>query len=129
MFPVYSVTHVPGLYPALHSVGLLNVPYSTFAGGDPQAGAPARGAAHSGWPFRHFVTSRCEKCGPVIGIPSVSHRLAAEVSKPPTRPAIPARTSAASCRQRSSLVAPPGPSGVAVSTQIAGAKNTSIPLR
>ena len=28
--------------PALHSVGLLNVPYSTFAGAsDPQAGAPA----------------------------------------------------------------------------------------
>ncbi len=25
MFPVYSVTHVPGLYPAFHSVGLLNV--------------------------------------------------------------------------------------------------------
>ena len=25
MFPVYSVTHVPGLYPVLHSVGLLNV--------------------------------------------------------------------------------------------------------
>ena len=23
MFPVYSVTHVPGLYPVLHSVGLL----------------------------------------------------------------------------------------------------------
>ena len=28
--------------PALHSVGLLNLPYSTFAGAsDPQAGAPA----------------------------------------------------------------------------------------
>ena len=25
MFPVYSVTHVPGLYPAFRSVGLLNV--------------------------------------------------------------------------------------------------------
>jgi hypothetical protein len=25
MFPVYSVTHVPGLYPVLRSVGLLNV--------------------------------------------------------------------------------------------------------
>ena len=32
MFPVYSVTHVPGLYPALRSVGLLSVPYSTLAG-------------------------------------------------------------------------------------------------
>ena len=32
MFPVYSVTHVPGLYPVLRSVGLLSVPYSTLAG-------------------------------------------------------------------------------------------------
>ena len=31
MFPVYSVTHVPGLYPVLRSVGLLSVPYSTLA--------------------------------------------------------------------------------------------------
>ena len=43
---------------ALHSVVLLNVPYSTFAGT-----SVARGAAHSGRPFRRFVTSRCEKCG------------------------------------------------------------------
>jgi len=35
--------------PALHSVGLLNVPYSTFAGADPQAGAP-RGPCQAG-PF------------------------------------------------------------------------------
>ena len=34
--------------PALHSVGLLNLPYSTFAGADPQTGALARGATHSG---------------------------------------------------------------------------------
>ena len=40
------------------SVGLLNVPYSTFAGA-----SVARGATHSGRPFRRFVTSRCEKCG------------------------------------------------------------------
>ncbi len=32
MYPVYSVTHVPGLYPVLRSVGLLSVPYSTLAG-------------------------------------------------------------------------------------------------
>ena len=31
MFPVYSVTHVPGLYPALRSLLLLDVPYSTPA--------------------------------------------------------------------------------------------------
>ena len=40
------------------SVGLLNVPYSTFAGA-----SVARGATHSGRPFRRFVTSRCEKPG------------------------------------------------------------------
>jgi len=34
--------------PALHSVGLLNLPYSTFAGANPQTGALARGATHSG---------------------------------------------------------------------------------
>ncbi len=28
--------------PALHSVGLLNVPYSTFAGADPQTRVPSR---------------------------------------------------------------------------------------
>ncbi len=56
MFLVYSVTHVPGLYPALHSVGLLNVPYSTFAGADPQTGALPRGATHSDRRFRRFVT-------------------------------------------------------------------------
>ncbi len=28
--------------PVLHSVGLLNVPYSTFAGADPQSGYPSR---------------------------------------------------------------------------------------
>ncbi len=33
-----------------------HVPYSTFAGADPQAGAPARGATHSGRRFRRFVT-------------------------------------------------------------------------
>ena len=49
MFPVYSVTHVPGLYPVLPSVGLLNVPYSTFAGA-----SIAR--ALSGRRFRRFVT-------------------------------------------------------------------------
>ena len=32
MFPVYSVTHVPGLYPVLRSAGRLSVPYSTLAG-------------------------------------------------------------------------------------------------
>ncbi len=37
--------------PALHSVGLLNVPYSTFAGA-----SVARGATHSGRRFRRFVT-------------------------------------------------------------------------
>ncbi len=47
--------------PALHdpqagTPGLLNVPYSTFAGADPQAGAPARGATHPGRRFRRFVT-------------------------------------------------------------------------
>ena len=40
------------------SVGLLSVPYSTLAGA-----SVARGAAHSGQPFRRFVTNRCEKCG------------------------------------------------------------------
>jgi hypothetical protein len=40
------------------SFGLLNVPYSTFAGA-----SVARGAAHSGRPLRRFVTSRCEKFG------------------------------------------------------------------
>jgi len=42
--------------PAFRSVGLLNLPYSTFAGADPQAGTPARGATHSGQRFRRFVT-------------------------------------------------------------------------
>jgi len=37
--------------PALHSVGLLNVPYSTFAGA-----SVARGATHSGRRFHPFVT-------------------------------------------------------------------------
>ncbi len=36
---------------ALRLVGLLNVPYSTFAGA-----SVARGAAHSGRRFRRFVT-------------------------------------------------------------------------
>ncbi len=40
------------------SVGLLSVPYSTLAGA-----SVARGATHSGQPFRRFVTNRCEKCG------------------------------------------------------------------
>ena len=31
MFPVYSVTHVPGLYPVLRSVSLLDVLFSTPA--------------------------------------------------------------------------------------------------
>ena len=46
------------------SVGLLSVPYSTLTGADPPRRVPlARGAAHSGQPFRRFVTNRCEKCG------------------------------------------------------------------
>ena len=40
------------------SLGLLNVPYSTFPGA-----SVTRGATHSGRPFRRFVTSGCEKCG------------------------------------------------------------------
>ncbi len=49
----------------LHSVGLLNVPYSTFTGawGTPLAGR----RAWSGRPFHRFVTRRCEKCGLVAG--------------------------------------------------------------
>ena len=44
--------------PQVGTPGLLNVPYSTFAGA-----SVARGATHSGRPFRRFATSRCEKCG------------------------------------------------------------------
>ena len=40
------------------SVGLLNVPYSTFAGA-----SVARGATHSGRSFRRFATTWCEKSG------------------------------------------------------------------
>jgi len=44
--------------PQAGAPGLLNVPYSTFAGA-----SVARGATHSGRPFRRFVMSRCEKYG------------------------------------------------------------------
>ena len=44
--------------PQAGTPGLLNVPYSTFAGA-----SVARGATHSDRPFRRFVTSRCEKSG------------------------------------------------------------------
>jgi hypothetical protein len=49
MFPVYSVTHVPGLYPALHSVGLLNVLQRVRLRGP-------LSRALSGRRFRRFVT-------------------------------------------------------------------------
>ncbi len=49
--------------PQAGAPGLLNVPYSTFAGADPQAGTPARGAAHSDRSFRRFATTWCEKSG------------------------------------------------------------------
>ena len=42
--------------PQAGAPGLLNVPYSTFAGADPQTGAPAGGATKSGRRFRRFVT-------------------------------------------------------------------------
>ena len=44
--------------PQAGAPGLLSVPYSTLAGV-----SVARGATHSGQPFRRFVTNRCEKCG------------------------------------------------------------------
>ncbi len=45
---------------AFRSVGLLNVPYSTFAGA-----SVARGAPHSDRSFRRFATTWCEKSGQV----------------------------------------------------------------
>ena len=46
---------------ALHSVGLLKVPYSTFAGADPHRRVPlARGATHPGRRFHPFVTRTYE---------------------------------------------------------------------
>ncbi len=58
--------------PALHSVGLLNVPYSTFAGADPQKRVPlARGAAHPGRRFRRFVT----RTYALSGLDGKSHQL------------------------------------------------------
>ena len=54
MFPVYSVTHVPGLYPALHSVGLLNVLQGVRLRGATRKRVPPR--ALSGRRFRRFVT-------------------------------------------------------------------------
>ena len=49
MFPVYSVTHVPGLYPVLRSVGLLSVLQEYACGG-------LLSRALSGRRFRRFVT-------------------------------------------------------------------------
>ncbi len=45
------------------SFGLLNVPYSTFAGAWGTRLRVTRGATHSGRPVRRFVTSRCVKYG------------------------------------------------------------------
>ncbi len=42
--------------PQAGAPGLLNVANSTFAGAYPQAGAPRRGATHSGRRFRRLVT-------------------------------------------------------------------------
>ena len=50
MFPVYSVTYVPGPYPALRSVGLLDVPHEYACGG------LGRNAL-SGRRFRRFGTT------------------------------------------------------------------------
>ena len=47
MFPVYSVTHVPGLYPALHSVGLLNVLQGVRLRGPTRKRVPPRVAERS----------------------------------------------------------------------------------
>ncbi len=44
--------------PQAGTPGLLNVPYSTFAGA-----SVARGAAHSDRSFRRFATTWCEKSG------------------------------------------------------------------
>ena len=55
MFPVYSVTHVPGLYPALRSVGLLNVLQVVRLRGPTRKRGPLSQAL-SGRRFPRFVT-------------------------------------------------------------------------
>ena len=58
MFPVYSVTHVPGLYPAFLSVGLLNVLQRVRLRGPTRKRVPSRPL--SGRRFPRFVTSTYE---------------------------------------------------------------------
>ena len=72
MSPVYSVTYVPGPYPALCSVGLLDVLHEYGCGGLGRSALSSR-------PFRSFATTRCEKCG--LGYEVVVFRLCRSTEK------------------------------------------------